>query len=859
MLRESDLAQSLAAGWTLARDVTLASGSRVAAHADDADRAADTRVPQAARAGSRGAASEPRSADHAQPRAASATPPTCEWRDGATRHGVPLLITRRNDVRRRADRAATAPRPPPWRPRWRWRSARRSRTRSFPTRRRALMEGARAWLDKGERRDDDCAIRRRERQRARISRTAATNRSPPETRCRPTSRPPNVAAAEAPLPAASSPTPACGRGACRPPRRKNAPTIRQTAGNAESGDAVASSPKPKAGSSAAAADFEDESASSAARRTKRRARRGKRAATKSAPLPLGASRPRTRDDAQRAPASRYAMSTPRASPRSSARNPGAGSAAAVAGRRARRDGARRRCNSSSSFRHPSHAAHANVAAAGAAAGGNVPPSEPRWRFRRRSRRPRRSRRRAAPKSSTATRRARAARLTTSGAQESMRCRSSSDFTKRKAAPIEERSFQEVTPSAEAFARAASGDRRFRIAPCRRFPRSTCSRSSGASRHVVDSEDRRPAADRHRASARARRHRHRRSRARADSAPDRARENDLRAARRGAALAQSVPRIAVQTQAEIAPVLWAAAKAQDPRAEREVVDSAQAIWVRDGATAYSQPIEPAAARRLNDEAMQAYWVRRNIPEAFDLSLKAFGANPERSGSRRQPRVPASAGSIPSQPETARQLALHAIAVRGSRFRTRTARGLEYLCARERADRARCRRAKRDVRHRGARGKRRAQLQGRAERDRQLRRTRARAGRGDAVSHPHARTGLRIAVLRVAPELGDRHAPSMRTPSTAPPASPAPARAPPKCVGARQVRVTRDTRVRRSVTDRSAVRAGLDMAGELAKEAGVGARLDHEVVPAIARLQRPLRAEGLRRPPPPAATSRRCTGR
>ena len=148
--------------------------------------------------------------------------------------------------------------------------------------------------------------------------------------------------------------------------------------------------------------------------------------------------------------------------------------------------------------------------------------------------------------------------------------------------------------------------------------------------------------------------------------DRARENDFAIqARRN--LAQTVPRMAVQMQAEIARVLWAAANAHDPRLEREVVDYAQAIWVRDGATGYAQVVEPAAARRLNDEAMQAYRMRRNVAEAFDLSLKAFGANPN------DPEIAGNLAFLhlrlsPAQPETARQLALHAIAVRGSRFRT-----------------------------------------------------------------------------------------------------------------------------------------------------------------------------------------------
>ena len=133
------------------------------------------------------------------------------------------------------------------------------------------------------------------------------------------------------------------------------------------------------------------------------------------------------------------------------------------------------------------------------------------------------------------------------------------------------------------------------------------------------------------------------------------------------LAQAVPQIAMQAQNEITRVLWAAAAAHDPRQERAVVDAAQAVSVRDDASGILQSIDPVEAQRLNKEAHQAYWVRRNISEAFDLQLKAFGANP---------RDPEIAGNLaflhlkvnPLQPETARQLALHAIAMRGSRFRT-----------------------------------------------------------------------------------------------------------------------------------------------------------------------------------------------
>jgi len=148
--------------------------------------------------------------------------------------------------------------------------------------------------------------------------------------------------------------------------------------------------------------------------------------------------------------------------------------------------------------------------------------------------------------------------------------------------------------------------------------------------------------------------------------ERVRESDYASdARR--ALTQSVPRIAMQTQSEIAAVLATAARAQDPRAERDVIDAAQSVWVRDSSAALPSPSEAATARRLNEQAMQAYWVRRNIPEAFDLALKAFGANPN------DPEVVGNLAFLhlrmtPSQPETARQLALHAIAVRGTKYRS-----------------------------------------------------------------------------------------------------------------------------------------------------------------------------------------------
>jgi tetratricopeptide (TPR) repeat protein len=72
-----------------------------------------------------------------------------------------------------------------------------------------------------------------------------------------------------------------------------------------------------------------------------------------------------------------------------------------------------------------------------------------------------------------------------------------------------------------------------------------------------------------------------------------------------------------------------------------------------------------ARRLNDAAAQAYWRRGNVPDALDLQLKAFGANPLDA---------TVAGQLaflqlrvrPAQADIARQLALHALTLRDAKL-------------------------------------------------------------------------------------------------------------------------------------------------------------------------------------------------
>jgi hypothetical protein len=142
--------------------------------------------------------------------------------------------------------------------------------------------------------------------------------------------------------------------------------------------------------------------------------------------------------------------------------------------------------------------------------------------------------------------------------------------------------------------------------------------------------------------------------------ERTRDNDLRAREARRALTQSVPPIASQTQSEIAPVLRAAARAQDPRTEREVIDAAQAIWVDTSRLA-------SAIGRPHGETAQ--WTRRC--SVLGSPQHSGGLRSLAQGVRRESQYPEVVGNLaflhlrmsPSPPETARQLALHAIAVRG----------------------------------------------------------------------------------------------------------------------------------------------------------------------------------------------------
>jgi len=129
------------------------------------------------------------------------------------------------------------------------------------------------------------------------------------------------------------------------------------------------------------------------------------------------------------------------------------------------------------------------------------------------------------------------------------------------------------------------------------------------------------------------------------------------------LAESIPYSAARAQGELSRVMWIAAGASRPGQERVVADAVRQSWTNYQVVTSASSISPATARQLGEDARHAYLVDRDVARAFDLQLRAFGANP---------RDPELAGNLaflllrvqPVQAESARQLAVHAIALAAS---------------------------------------------------------------------------------------------------------------------------------------------------------------------------------------------------
>jgi hypothetical protein len=133
------------------------------------------------------------------------------------------------------------------------------------------------------------------------------------------------------------------------------------------------------------------------------------------------------------------------------------------------------------------------------------------------------------------------------------------------------------------------------------------------------------------------------------------------------LLDSVPRVARQSEPEIARILAMAASAYRQTQERAVADAARTARVH-GEISLPAPMTSASeGRRLNDQARAAFSSGRNALDAFELQIRAFGANPQ------DPEIAGSLALLylkltPPQPDKARQIALVALAARGPQYRS-----------------------------------------------------------------------------------------------------------------------------------------------------------------------------------------------
>ncbi|TMH07793.1 MAG: hypothetical protein E6H67_02770 [Betaproteobacteria bacterium] len=134
------------------------------------------------------------------------------------------------------------------------------------------------------------------------------------------------------------------------------------------------------------------------------------------------------------------------------------------------------------------------------------------------------------------------------------------------------------------------------------------------------------------------------------------------------VADTVPSIAARAQPDVSRVLGLAATANHQSQQQAVVDAARARWSAETAWTPATDIDPIRARRLHDDARQAFASGR-MTDAVDIESRAFAANP------RDPDIASYLAFLhirmhPVQPETARQLALYTIFVSGSRRSVRS---------------------------------------------------------------------------------------------------------------------------------------------------------------------------------------------
>jgi hypothetical protein len=130
------------------------------------------------------------------------------------------------------------------------------------------------------------------------------------------------------------------------------------------------------------------------------------------------------------------------------------------------------------------------------------------------------------------------------------------------------------------------------------------------------------------------------------------------------MVHQVPRLAQQAERSVARVLFAAARSDHVLDDDEIRASAMAIARAPADPLAGLTLLPRDAQQLHDAARAEYARRGTTAEGLMLQVRAFGANPLDAEI---------AGNLaflllrqkPAQPEAARQLALHALTLRGPR--------------------------------------------------------------------------------------------------------------------------------------------------------------------------------------------------
>lgn len=141
--------------------------------------------------------------------------------------------------------------------------------------------------------------------------------------------------------------------------------------------------------------------------------------------------------------------------------------------------------------------------------------------------------------------------------------------------------------------------------------------------------------------------------------------DASSRRAAAFIADRLPALAARIEPQVEQVLTVAANAAAASQDREIIEAARSIGrLSNAQIGFETSSTRASARRLNAAARDAFWSRRSVAQALELQLRAFGDDPhdaEIAGNLAFYHLKAS----PPEPETARRLALHALATATAR--------------------------------------------------------------------------------------------------------------------------------------------------------------------------------------------------